>query len=360
MKKPFTAITVHIERQTSEEYAENDVGGIPELIDVIRLQDTGPKEAARAIRKKLKYGSVHRQLRALTILDDLIRNAGPTFQRSFCDEALLDRLRCVANLNDPAIDKLVLDKARALYQQWSREYAGAPGLTGIASLWKQVPKKKTEGYKPATPLPPMVVNSKRQQAIQGPGNIFWRPKKEGSSSHQRSESTASTSSKKSVKKPKEIDLVKEKPVLDKTILDATRESTNLINALKLINREKERPSEKPSVCNIYQTCNSIRDQVDRYLQRIESNEWVGSLIHAHEELQLAIDMFETYDNGIDKDSDSDDWEKNSSDGEDAPKLPPRKGKQKEEPQEVEDDDDDDNPFADRHELLEDGMKGLVV
>ncbi|KAI5790381.1 hypothetical protein FPQ18DRAFT_34569 [Pyronema domesticum] len=359
MKKPFTAITVHIERQTSEEYAENDVGGIPELIDVIRLQDTGPKEAARAIRKKLKYGNVHRQLRALTILDDLIRNAGPSFQRSFSDEALLERLRCVGNLNDPGIDKLVLDKARALYQQWSREYSGTPGLSGIASIWKQIPKHKTEGWRPANSPPPMVVNSKRQQAVQGPGNIFWRPKKEGSSSHQRSESTASTASKKSTKKTKEIDLVKEKAVLDKTLLDATRESTNLINALKLINREKERPSEKPSVCNIYQTCNSIRDQVDRYLQKIESNEWVGSLIHAHEELQGAIDMFEAYDNGIDKDSDSDAWEKNSSDEDDAPRLPQRKGKQKEQQQE-EDDDDDDNPFADRHELLEDGMKGLVV
>jgi hypothetical protein len=33
-----------------------------------------PTEAARAIRKKLKYGTVHRQLRALTLLDAMLLN----------------------------------------------------------------------------------------------------------------------------------------------------------------------------------------------------------------------------------------------------------------------------------------------
>lgn len=52
-KKPYTAVTVQIEQLTSEEYDENDMSGIPDLVEVIRIQDTGPTEAARAIRKKL-------------------------------------------------------------------------------------------------------------------------------------------------------------------------------------------------------------------------------------------------------------------------------------------------------------------
>ncbi len=53
----------------------------PDLVEVIKLQGSGPTEAARAIRKKLKYGNVHRQIRALVLLDGLIQNAGPRFQR---------------------------------------------------------------------------------------------------------------------------------------------------------------------------------------------------------------------------------------------------------------------------------------
>lgn len=54
-KKPYTAITVQIDRLTNEQYEADDMSGIPDLIEVIRLQAEGPVEAARAIRKKL-YG----------------------------------------------------------------------------------------------------------------------------------------------------------------------------------------------------------------------------------------------------------------------------------------------------------------
>ena len=40
---------------------------VPELVEAINIQSTGPAEASRALRKKLKYGSVHGQKRALTV-----------------------------------------------------------------------------------------------------------------------------------------------------------------------------------------------------------------------------------------------------------------------------------------------------
>ena len=52
-KKPYTAVTVQVERLTSEHFDENDFSGIPELIESVRLQESGPREASRAIRKKL-------------------------------------------------------------------------------------------------------------------------------------------------------------------------------------------------------------------------------------------------------------------------------------------------------------------
>lgn len=52
-RKPYSAITVQVDRLTSEQYEEDDVSGIVELIEVVRLQQAGPTEAARALRKKL-------------------------------------------------------------------------------------------------------------------------------------------------------------------------------------------------------------------------------------------------------------------------------------------------------------------
>lgn len=133
-KKPYSAVTVAVESLTSEQYEEDDLSGIPDLVEAIKLQATGPAEAARSIRKKLKYGNVHRQLRALTILDGLIQNAGSRFQRAFADEMLLERLRVcgTSDLSDP----LVRDKCKVLFRSWANEYKNTRGLERIAALYK--------------------------------------------------------------------------------------------------------------------------------------------------------------------------------------------------------------------------------
>lgn len=51
--KPYTAVTAQIERLCKEELDVEDLSGIVDLIEVVKLQNSGPTEAARAIRKKL-------------------------------------------------------------------------------------------------------------------------------------------------------------------------------------------------------------------------------------------------------------------------------------------------------------------
>jgi hypothetical protein len=46
-------VTVQVEVLTSEQYEEDDSAGIVDLIEVIRIQASGPTEASRALRKKL-------------------------------------------------------------------------------------------------------------------------------------------------------------------------------------------------------------------------------------------------------------------------------------------------------------------
>ena len=56
-------MTVQIDRLTSEEFEEDSASGIPDVVEVVRLQPSGPTEAARAIRKKLYVAidtSIHR------------------------------------------------------------------------------------------------------------------------------------------------------------------------------------------------------------------------------------------------------------------------------------------------------------
>jgi LAS seventeen-binding protein 5 len=293
---------VHVERLTSESYDEDDLAGLPDLIEVVKLQATGPTEVARALRKKLKYGSVHRQLRALTILDGLVQNAGWRIQKTiFSDEPLLERLRIAAT--DSVSDAEVKTKCKILFSQWAVGSKSEPGLEGAAALYKQLPKTRkpqVDRREHSKVLRETEEQARRDDATDdGPRRLSVGP-----SSPQSSVSRASsgpvllssgpnlvTKAKKSNKKDKNkaFNLEREKPALLQTIASSQVASTNLTNAIKLVNRESHRVSNDPEVMKRFETCKQLRRQILRYIQYVESDDFLGGLIHANEELDKSVD-----------------------------------------------------------------------
>lgn len=134
--KPYTAVTSTIESLCGRDYEEDDVADMVELMEIIQLRPDGPTEAARALRKKLKYGGKHAQLRALVILDTLVEN-GERLSMLFNDSQLLDRLKIVVSGQEGLhpMDSAVQKKAQAYAKSWSR-YKGKRGYEGISSLYK--------------------------------------------------------------------------------------------------------------------------------------------------------------------------------------------------------------------------------
>ncbi|KAH8816051.1 vhs domain-containing protein [Xylogone sp. PMI_703] len=320
-KKPYTAVTVAIENLTSEQYEEDDFSGIPDLVEAIKLQATGPAEAARAIRKKLKYGNVHRQLRALTILDGLIQNAGSRFQSTFADEMLLERLRVcgTSDLSDPQ----VRNKCKELFRSWANQYSKTRGLERIAALYRELPQRKQV----VTQAQSKVLRETEQNPFEGDEEEEARSVPSPVASHSRQSSLAATptqpsrsstsssffSSSKPKKdkkggkgKSKPFNLEEEKETMKSTIAEASVASTNLLNALRLINREKEQISENAAALQHFDNCKLLRRKILRYIQHVESEQWLGALLHANDELVTALLTFEQLDKAIDADSDSDD------------------------------------------------------
>ncbi|KAL2069608.1 hypothetical protein VTL71DRAFT_14287 [Oculimacula yallundae] len=320
-KKPYSAVTVAVENLTSESYEEDDLSGIPDLVEAIKLQATGPAEAARSIRKKLKYGNVHRQLRALTLLDGLIQNAGANFQRTFADEMLLERLRVcgTADLSDP----LVRDKCKVLFRQWAVEYKNVRGLEQIAGLYKQLPRHKQV----VTQDKSRVLRETEQNPFDGDDDEASHPPASQSQHAPLAQSSRNYGStppigipltlpkpkeskkdkdKKKGKKAKPFNLEAEKDIMKSCIADSSVASTNLLNALKLVNRERERISENQNANQHFESCKLLRRKILRYIQLVESEQWLGALLHANDELVTSLMTFEQLDRSIDADSDSDD------------------------------------------------------
>jgi hypothetical protein len=313
-KRPYSAITVQIDRLTSEQYEENDLGGLVDLIEVIRIQEAGPTETARAIRKKLKYGNAHRQIRALIILDGLIQNAGSRFQKTFVDEPLLERLRILAK--DEMVDAEVRAKCNVLFRQWAVAYKNTPGLERIAMLYKQLPRtrrpqpqqsrvvRETEAEAAReddhSPTSPATRRGSAPQSFQMPTSSTGRPIALGTAPAPSS----SLFRKDKKNKTKPFNLEKEKGKVLETIASASVASTNLMNALQLINREEQRVSSNPEVTSRFESCKILRRQILRYIQLVESDQYIGSLLSANDELVKALMAFEIMDKSIDDDSDS--------------------------------------------------------
>ncbi|KAI9717445.1 MAG: putative actin patch assembly and actin polymerization protein [Chrysothrix sp. TS-e1954] len=324
-RKPYTAITVHIERLTGPEVDPDSYDGLVELVEVVKIQDSGPVEAARAIRKKLKYGNAHRQLRALTILDGLIQNAGSHFQRTFADEPLLERLRILPR--DDMVDVEVRNKCNTLFRQWAVHYVNTPGMAGIASLHKTLPTRskpqasqsrvlrETEreaaenpfAEEPTTPSTAEQPARKRSYSRPEPPpepSYRARALSTGSTLSPNTASTSFNSKKDKKSKNKPFNLEKEKPAILQAIASASIASTNLLNALKFVNRETTLVSEDRETMARFDACKVLRRQILRYIQMVESDQWIGSLLSANDELVKALMAFEIMDKSVEDDSDS--------------------------------------------------------
>ena len=250
-----------------------------------------------------------------------MQNAGSHFQRVFADEALLERLRFVAT--DPLSDPEVKAKCKALFGQWTVSYKNTPGMERMSALYKQLPQRKK-------PRPQQQSKVLRETEEEAHGDADERiqplsPSTAGSSSSSRPSATLSASNissptrssflrgKRDKGNTKPFNLEKEKPQLLQTLASASVASTNLMNALKLINRENKRVSEDPEVLKRFETCKMLRRQILRYIQNVESEQWLGGLIHANEELVNALMTYEVLDKSVDQDSDSEDeWDNNGS------------------------------------------------
>lgn len=152
-EKPHTSITVKID-QLSKPHRNEDLEDesielfLDDLIQLIKLQpSTGATEAARAIRKNIKYGnSPDEQVQALNLLELLVLNSGPKIGPILSsDDKLLDVLKGVMSGSGRTglggnYDPRVQQKVRNLAIGWKLELKDLDGYKYMASLWKFLPR----------------------------------------------------------------------------------------------------------------------------------------------------------------------------------------------------------------------------
>ncbi|KAL8277961.1 hypothetical protein RQP46_009593 [Phenoliferia psychrophenolica] len=308
--KPHSAVTAWIDTLCLPKYAEDDFDGIPELVESINLQATGPTEASRAIRKKLKYSNIHGQLRALTILKALVENCGPKFQATFGNERLIDRIKLMAG--DPMCDAAVKAKIMSVLGSWYRQFKDDPSMKLVASLYASCGGgKKTVSRTAATEA---YENQQARYEREAAERAERKAKERTLAQEKEDQKLAKELAAKDAKKKKKGPVPKrapfnfeaEKPKIMATVGQGTQSAQNLINALQHVNREQESVTTNARVIECLTKAKADRKLVVRYIQLVDCDEqgdYIGTLLATNEQVLTALALYDRYSKPVELDSD---------------------------------------------------------
>ncbi|XP_071330588.1 target of Myb1 membrane trafficking protein isoform X5 [Trachinotus anak] len=157
MGNPFsTPVGQRIESATSSSLPSDDWALNMEICDMINSSEEGPKDAVRAIKKRIVGNKNFKEVMlALTVLETCVKNCGYRFHilvttRDFIEGVLV---RSIIPRNNPPL--VLHDRVLGIVQAWADAFRSSPDLTGVVSVYEDLRRKGLEfpmteldGYSP--------------------------------------------------------------------------------------------------------------------------------------------------------------------------------------------------------------------
>lgn len=328
---PVTSITIKINQLSTpqDEDFDNPIElYLSDLLHLIQIQPgTGATEAARAIRKKIKYGdSVKVQLRALSVLELLVLNSGPKIGPTIArDDKLNDVLKGIINGGGRTgagvgYHSEVQRKVKALALGWKSELQDMNDYKPLATLWKAIPgaRQKTHSRSVSENVFESELDSQPKSPTPSSLNKVPPPRPAKPTMHASLDKPKTKSKKKKRRRTRggiryadeeyqipQINYKIEAPRIRTVIADCHTHTTTLNNYLITLPAGASPLEDKK--CSIeFEKCRSIRRKVLRYLQYVGAGdgagkkpevlamdeEFLGSLIVANEQL---VECFKKFD-----------------------------------------------------------------
>ncbi|CAG8525097.1 256_t:CDS:10 [Paraglomus occultum] len=135
-----TIISENLEQAVNK--AEDDWALIAKICDTVNANDSGAKEAAKFVRKKLvrSQNTPAVQARTITVLRSLADNCGARFHAELASKKFLDNIEQVATASntDAATKVLLINSLRDLAERFKNE----PSLYPISNLYGRIMQKE--------------------------------------------------------------------------------------------------------------------------------------------------------------------------------------------------------------------------
>ncbi|XP_025932718.1 target of Myb protein 1 isoform X1 [Apteryx rowi] len=143
---PFSSpVGQRIERATDGSLRSEDWALNMEICDIINETEEGPKDAFRAIKKRIVGNkNFHEVMLALTVLETCVKNCGHRFHVLVASQDFVEGVlvRTILPKNNPPA--IVHDKVLTLIQSWADAFRSSPDLTGVVTVYEDLRRKGLE------------------------------------------------------------------------------------------------------------------------------------------------------------------------------------------------------------------------
>ncbi|XP_077602680.1 TOM1-like protein 2 isoform X4 [Crocuta crocuta] len=278
-----------------------------EICDIINETEEGPKDAIRALKKRLNGNRNYREVMlALTVLETCVKNCGHRFHilvanRDFIDSVLV---KIISPKNNPPT--IVQDKVLALIQAWADAFRSSPDLTGVVHIYEELKRKGVEF--PMADLDALSPIHTPQRSVPevDPAATMPRPQL------QQRTSTGSYSS-----PPPAPYSAPQAPALSVTgpitanseqqiarlrsELDVVRGNTKVMSEmLTEMVPGQEDSSDLELLQELNRTCRAMQQRIVELISRVSNEEVTEELLHVNDDLNnvfLRYERFERYRSG---------------------------------------------------------------
>uniref|UniRef100_A0A8D0GB77 Target of myb1 like 2 membrane trafficking protein n=1 Tax=Sphenodon punctatus TaxID=8508 RepID=A0A8D0GB77_SPHPU len=296
----------HFKKATDGSLQSEDWALNMEICDIINETEEGPKDAIRALKKRLNGNKNYREVMlALTVLETCVKNCGHRFHvlvanRDFIDGVLV---KIISPKNNPPT--IVQDKVLALIQAWADAFRSSPDLTGVVHIYEELKRKGVEfPMADLDALSPIHTPQRSVPEVDPAANMH-----KSQSQQRMSTGSYSSPSPTAFSAPQAPSLNVTGPITAnseqiarlRSELDIVRGNTKVMSEmLTEMVPGQEDSSDLELLQELNRTCRSMQQRIVELISRVSNEEVTEELLHVNDDLNnvfLRYERFERYRSG---------------------------------------------------------------
>uniref|UniRef100_A0A3B5ALB0 TOM1-like protein 2 n=1 Tax=Stegastes partitus TaxID=144197 RepID=A0A3B5ALB0_9TELE len=286
-----------IERATDGGLQNEDWTLNMEICDIINETDEGPKDAMRALKKRLSGNKNYREVMlALTVLETCVKNCGHRFHvqvanRDFIDGVLVKIIS--PKTNPPTI---VQDKVLSLIQAWADAFRSSPDLTGVVHIYEELKRKGIEFPMADLDALSPIHTPQRGTPEVDPAMIKYLAPASPAAAGTPKPAPAAPATPQVSSMPSPITATPEQIARLRSELDVVRGNIKVMSEmLTEMVPSQEDASDLELLQELNRTCRAMQQRVVELISRVSNEEVTEELLHVNDDLNNIFLRYERYE-----------------------------------------------------------------